>query len=312
MNMVISWESNVIKVNTKTKGGEFVKKDIYIIRNDINDMVYVGQAKDSKQRFQSHCKPSAAIKNNEYIAKAIQANGKEHFWYEILESQIEDYNEREKYWIKRLNSIVPNGYNILAGGEAPPALRGVEHPESKLSTSQVEELTSDLKNTSLTFVELAKKYGFKSNTSISEFNRGLTYVRKIKYPIRQECVNGKLTNQDVKDIIKLLKFTYRTFEDIGVQYGVEARTISRINKGLFHKDEHQEYPIRIWKATSSPLKLTYEEVSEIIFLLVSTRLSLREIAKRFGVEYKDILNIKNGTTKAYRRKDLTYPLRSNN
>lgn len=289
-----------------------MKKDIYIIRNDINDMVYVGQAKNSKQRFQSHCKPSAATRDNEYIAKAIQTYGKEHFWYEILESQVKDYDEREKYWIKHFNSIIPNGYNILAGGENPPSLRGIEHPESKLSAAQVEELSNDLKNTPLNFVELAKKYGFKSNTSISEFNRGLTYVRKISYPIRQEHTNGKLSDQDVKDIIKLLKFTYRTFEDIGAQYGVEARTISRINKGLSHKNEQQDYPIRTWKATSSPLKLTYEEVSEIIFLLVSSDLSLREIAKKFDVEYKDILNIKNGTTKAYRRKGLTYPLRNNN
>lgn len=289
-----------------------MKKDIYIIKNDLNNMVYIGQSVDPKKRFQSHCKPSASTKDNEYIAKVICSKGKEHFWYEILESQIENYNEREIYWIKYFNSIVPNGYNILIGGNEPPRLRGVEHPESVLSSQQVESLTYDLKNTNLTFVELAKKYNFKSNTSISEFNKGLTYVRNIEYPIRKDCLNGKLNKQDIKDIINLLKFTYRSFEDIGKQYKVEARTISRINRGIFHRDEKQEYPIRNWKATSSPLKLTYEEVSEIIRLLLSTNFSLREIAKEFNVEYRDILNIKNGTTKAYRRKDLTYPLRNNN
>ena len=40
-------------------------KDIYIIKNDINEKVYIGQAIDVKQRFQSHCKPSAATLNNE-------------------------------------------------------------------------------------------------------------------------------------------------------------------------------------------------------------------------------------------------------
>ena len=41
----------------------------YIIENDINNKVYIGQAIDAKIRFQSHCKPSAATLNNELIGK---------------------------------------------------------------------------------------------------------------------------------------------------------------------------------------------------------------------------------------------------
>lgn len=309
--MVISWEANVLG-QLRQKEVSKVKKDIYVIKNDINDKVYVGQAINSKERFQSHCKPSAATLNNEYIGKAIQKYGKEHFWFEILESQIENYNEREKFWIKKFNCIAPNGYNLLEDGEAAPIMRGVEHPESVLGAKQVEELTRDLRETNLSLVVLAEKYGFKSNTSVSEFNKGLTYVRDIEYPIRKECTIGKLNSQDVEDIIQLLKYTYRSFESIGKQYGVEARAISRINKGVFHKQDSVDYPIRTWKATSNPLKLTYEQVTEIIFLLQTTSLSLREIGRQFGVEYRDILNIKNGTTKAYRCEGLTYPLRPNN
>lgn len=309
--MVISWESNQFKAKIKTREVRKTLKDIYIIKNDINNKVYIGQAKDTKQRFQSHCKPSAAILNNELIAKAIQKYGKQHFWYEILEKQIENYNEKEKYWIKYYNSILPNGYNILTGGECPPIMGGIYHPESKLNQQQVDELTKDLEATKLSMSELANKYGFESKTSISEFNKGITYVRNIKYPIRKENPKGKLTNNDIEEIIILLEKTYRSFESIGAQYGVEARTISRINKGMFHK-RNIEYPIRDWKATSTAPKLQYEQVTEIISLLLDTKKSLREIAKLFNVEYKDILNIKNGTTKIYRRKDLVYPLRSNN
>ena len=46
--------------------------------------------------------------------------GIEHFHYEILEDNILDkkeLSEREKYWIKKLNTIRPNGYNIASGGE---------------------------------------------------------------------------------------------------------------------------------------------------------------------------------------------------
>ena len=287
-----------------------IKKDIYIIRNDINDKVYIGQSANTKQRFQSHCKPSAVYLNNELIAKAIQKYGKQHFWYEILENQIEDFNEKEKYYIQYFNSIAPNGYNISSGGETPPVLKGFNHPESKLTEIQVQLLTDNLLHSNLNFSELADKYGFASKTSISEFNKGITYVREISYPIRKDTTNGKLSVSDIEEITTILRYTYRSFESIGQQYGVEARTISRINRGLAHHRDI-EYPIREAQVGKNN-KLTYEQVTNIICDLLDTNFSLREIGLRNSCEYRDVLNIKNGTTKLYRRKELTYPLRPNN
>lgn len=287
-------------------------KDIYIIKNKINNKVYIGQSKDPKKRFQHHCKPSCSYKNNIFISNAIQKYGKENFWYEILEEQVENYNEREIYYISLYNSLAPNGYNLSPGGEEPPLMPGHLHPEATLSKEQVENLTEELKTTNKSYVELAKKYGFQSRTSVMEFNKGLTYAREIEYPIRKENYNGKLSPNDVKDIIKILKYTYRSYKNIAEQYKVEYRAIARINKGIYHKQEDEIYPIREGRLTSVPPKYTYEQVSDIIHLLQNTSLSLREIARRIGGEYKDILNIKNGTTKLYRRRGLTYPLRPNN
>lgn len=55
-----------------------MKKDIYIIKNRINNKVYVGQALDPTMRFKQHCKPSSA-KDGSLIAQAIQKYGKENF-----------------------------------------------------------------------------------------------------------------------------------------------------------------------------------------------------------------------------------------
>ena len=93
-------------------------------------MVYVGQAINSAERFIAHCKPSSIKNNNSIIDKAIQKYGANNFWFEIIESQIENYNEREKYWIKELNALSPNGYNIQLGGEDPPIHYGIDHPLS--------------------------------------------------------------------------------------------------------------------------------------------------------------------------------------
>ena len=45
-----------------------IKKDIYIIKNDINEKVYIGQSIDSKNRFKEHCKGDY---NNSLIDKSI-------------------------------------------------------------------------------------------------------------------------------------------------------------------------------------------------------------------------------------------------
>ena len=289
-----------------------MKKDIYIIKNDINSKVYVGQAINVKQRFQNHCKPSSS-QDNDLVSRAIQKYGRNHFWYEILESQIENYDQREKYWISYYNCIRPNGYNISEGGNYPPVQKGTHHPESKLTGKQLNELIYDLQYTQLSYSQLSDKYDL-SKSSIYEINNGKTYFNsEISYPIRtNKNPRGALSDKQVLEIIELLKSSYLSYEEIGSQYGVEARVISRINRCIFHKQTSETYPIRIGKLGNNTPKLSYEQVTEIIDLLVNSTLSLRQIAKKFGVEYKDILGIKNGTTKLYRKKDLEYPLRSNN
>lgn len=289
-----------------------MKKDIYIIKNNINNKVYVGQAINVKQRFQNHCKPSSA-QDNDLVSRAIQKYGRNHFWYEILESQIENYDEREKYWISYYNCIRPNGYNISEGGNYPPVQKGIYHSESKLTDKQLNELIYDLQHTQLSYSQLSDKYDL-SKSSIYEINNGKTYFNsEISYPIRtNKNLMGTLSDKQVLEIIELLKSSYLSYEEIGSQYGVEARAISRINRGICHKQTNETYPIRIGKLGNNTPKLSYGQVTEIIDLLVNSTLSLRQIAKKFGVEYKDILGIKNGTTKLYRKKDLKYPLRSNN
>ena len=78
-----------MQASTVGKTSQVVLKDIYVIKNKINDKLYVGQALDTEKRFQAHCKKN---KDNSLIDYAIQKYGKENFWYEILESQIENYN----------------------------------------------------------------------------------------------------------------------------------------------------------------------------------------------------------------------------
>jgi len=87
---------------------------IYKISNDVNDKVYIGQTSRSIElRFSEHCFDKRATSK---IHKAIQEIGYIHFKCEAIEEcDIENLDEREKYWISYYNSC-KEGYNTQIGG----------------------------------------------------------------------------------------------------------------------------------------------------------------------------------------------------
>ena len=93
---------------------------IYIITNDLNDKVYVGQTvKTLRERFNSHCCYSKTDRSeNMYIKRAIHKYGRSHFKINLVEEVPEDLlNEREIYWIAFYDSY-NNGYNLTKGGQS--------------------------------------------------------------------------------------------------------------------------------------------------------------------------------------------------
>lgn len=283
-----------------------IKKDIYIIKNDINNKVYIGQSLDAEERFKAHCKKNY---DNSLIDAAIQKYGKQHFWYEILETQTENFNEREKFWIQKYQSLTPRGYNIQIGGNTPPIYYGDQHPNTKISDEEVIHLKRDLRNTTLPIIKLAEKYGI-SKRQVMRINQGLSRAQLNEvYPIRANPnINGKLTEEQVDEIIELLKYSYRFNGDIARQYGVEVHAISDINQGVSHKRNSLEYPIRKWKSSGTIL-FTYEQVTDIIKEIATTSHSLNSIARKYNVDQRVIKGICSGSSKKYKRDNLQYPLR---
>ena len=82
-------------------------KGIYKITNEINGKSYIGKSIHCGERFDEHCK------GKQLIDKVIQVEGIENFNFEILKLVDEDkkLSYWEDYYIKKYNTIFPNGYN---------------------------------------------------------------------------------------------------------------------------------------------------------------------------------------------------------
>jgi group I intron endonuclease len=105
---------------------------IYKAVNKINGKVYIGQTiKLLEKRLYEHSHYKLG-----YFGSAIKKYGWNSFDCEIIEYCLTDneLNERETYWIKYFNSLVPNGYNLTLGGEG---LKGAsEQTRRKLSEAK--------------------------------------------------------------------------------------------------------------------------------------------------------------------------------
>lgn len=149
---------------------------IYKITNLINGKCYIGQSVHIERRWQEHKQPSATS----VIAQAIRSYGVDNFSFEVLEeTAIKDLDAREGYYIQQFNSIVPNGYNIIEFTESQHTSFGTFDKEIYY------QIVDKIRNTDLTFDEIAKEFGLCQRT-ITRINNGYTHqMEDVEYPIRK-------------------------------------------------------------------------------------------------------------------------------
>lgn len=93
---------------------------IYIITNDINNKVYIGQTiQELQKRWHRHCQKSCSNAEEKMaIKQAILKYGKEHFKIqELCKCPVEELNNKEIYYINLYNSY-KKGYNSTIGGQS--------------------------------------------------------------------------------------------------------------------------------------------------------------------------------------------------
>lgn len=153
------------------------------------------------------------------IDKSIRKYGINNFDFEIIEEcPKEELNEREIYWIDYYNTYFGEGYNCTIGGD------GASHAV-KLSNVDVGNIISDLKQSELSILEIAKKYNVSKET-ILNINAGKSRIQNNElYPIRDTTVFSFKDVIDKNSLFNELNNTQGNIKKIAEKYGASEQTI---------------------------------------------------------------------------------------
>lgn len=275
-------------------------KDIYIIKNKFNNKVYIGQSVNPVQRWEQYRSAVKKKPEAQLITRAMSKYGFNNFWMEILEVNIKNYDEREKYWIQQYNSIAPNGYNLADGGKGSGNgvySQSASITDSTLLAAVIDDIIQDI----LSLSAIAKKYHL-SYSVINEINQGHTYYNPdLSYPLRNSC---KYSQEKLKQVTYALKYELdKSLNDIATEYHCDLSFINDINQGRAYFREYLTYPIRKGK-----MKRQQEYLPLLIEDLKHSSLTQTELAKKYQISIQTVSNINCGRTG--RQDSIIYPIRN--
>lgn len=185
---------------------------IYVLENKINHKKYVGQTiNDRAERRILRHKEHAKKLDSLVIYRAIRKYGFENFKINTFKvaNDLLDYFEIEL--IKRLNTLVPNGYNIESGGSESKNMS--EATKRKISNTNKERLKDKTKHPMY-----GKHQTDEAKIKISESKLG-------KHPWNF----GKKWNEEVKQ-----KFKCKRPSITGLNHPNAKKVICETTKEIFH------------------------------------------------------------------------------
>lgn len=204
---------------------------IYCYTNKINNKKYVGQTNNLNRRKKQHIQDSIHQHKGHEVAYeqpihcAIRKYGIDNFDISVLEiietENWSDVNKLEAKWIKELNTLTPEGYNLKVEGQANQGKN-----KSKIDPEIIKQIISDLKN-KIPIIEISEKYNL-SRPYISDINNGrCPRQSNEKYPLQQ----NRMTKEDYFEIFDLLENTNFSMNQIAKYLNRNSDTIQKINKG---------------------------------------------------------------------------------
>jgi len=235
---------------------------IYKITNKITGKCYIGEttADDPQKRWSAHIHTMKSNKGCPALKDAMKKHGVENFKFEVIIICFdEDVNRYEQEYIKKYNSMTPNGYNILAGGQCGGGFKGKTHtPETiaKILESQ-RKFREANPNHFETYREKHKKSmeGIDFSEAVHKSERFQKAKKDGRIGVRcHKKINADGTMADE---------TRQKISESLIQYYQEARDNDSNLLSPFHNVNREKHKEAIRKALGKPI-IQYTKTGEVV------------------------------------------------
>lgn len=243
---------------------------IYLITNMETKKQYVGQTicKDVERRWSQHRKCDGKTIGR-YLLAAYNKYGIENFKFQIICICFdEDCNKFEEEYVNKFNTLVPNGYNLRAGG-----MNSKQHPESirlrveknkgikygPLSENTKKKLSDGrLGNKNPNF---GKKITKERQTKLSERMKKIWQKRRedntFESHVSSNFIKGNISVNRKKvgkyDDSGNLLIEYESTIEAGLQTGILHSTIAKVCRGVKYYKKAGGF---VWKFISDQLLIS--------------------------------------------------------
>ena len=194
---------------------------VYLVTNKVNGKKYVGQTTRSiEERWRDHVRQSYRYENP--FPRALINYKEDDFYTETLcecFSQ-QELDEKEIFYIEKLKTIAPFGYNCTYGGRGGKHLKEVKNKISKSLMGKVQSEETKMKRSKSLSGENSPCYGKEKSNEIKE--KISTSLKKTYYDGYKHPMLGK---QHSQESIEKMSKTYMFVSPIG-----ELITIKNLHK----------------------------------------------------------------------------------
>ena len=190
---------------------------IYKVTNTKNNLIYIGQTtRELETRMKEHLRKRKTYFDSCYCKKHLK-----DFIVEIIDSAdtIEELNEKEKYYIEKYNSMIPNGYNACIGGENSIGYHHTKESRDKMSNARKGKYTGENNHF------FGKHHSEGQKAIWSNKRKGLAHLTdEQKQKLKESHHKVKVLNIDTNEMFDSIK-------DASEKYNIIATNIVRVCKG---------------------------------------------------------------------------------
>lgn len=190
---------------------------IYMFVNKVNGKKYVGLTSRSlEERTAEHLRHDATL-----FDKKLREYGITNFDLIVLDvaDTLEELNEKEKYYIKLFETLVPNGYNLCEGGGVTKGYKHREESKQKMSESKKQK---DISGENNPFYD-------KHHTEEARERMRKAWTEERRKKLSEESKNRKHSTKKVRNVDTGEIFD--SIKEASEKHNVKATHITRVCKG---------------------------------------------------------------------------------